>query len=190
MAGSLVQVDTYTLTSAASSVTLGGGTDSSSGIDFEINTDDVYMLAYSNVGTETDGRNVAVRVTKTDGSGGGSPDSSANYDYAYKVFNASSSYSNGGFENHTDWKYLFVDNVGTGTGEKAHGIAYLYNFNSSSEYSFITVEMVEINLTPVSRGNMGGGAHTVASASNGLYFFDDAGGNIASGSTFTLYKVV
>ena len=82
MAGQLVQVDTFTVSTAVSSIIIGGGTDSSSGIDFEINTDDVYMLAYSNVGTETDGRNVAVRVTKTDGSGGGSADTTANYDYA------------------------------------------------------------------------------------------------------------
>lgn len=189
MAGNIVQVDTYTLTSAASSVIIGGGTDSSSGIDFEINTDDVYMLAYTNVGTETDGRNVSVRVTKTDGSGGGSADSTANYDYAYKVLNAHSAFSSGDFPNENEWQYLFVDNVGTGTGEKANGIAYLYNFNSSSQYSFVTVKMAEQNLTPHTRGNIGGGVHTVASASNGLYFFDDAGGNIASG-TFTLYKVI
>ena len=189
MAGSLVQVDTFTVSTAVSSIIIGGGTDSSSGIDFEINTDDVYMLAYSNVGTETDGRNVAVRVTKTDGSGGGSADTTANYDYAYKVLNAGASFSNANFPNENEWTYMFVDNVGTGTSETASGIAYLYNFNSASEFSFITAEMVEVNLTPVTKGNMGGGVHTVASASDGLYFFDDAGGNIASG-TFTLYKVV
>jgi len=188
MAGSLVQVDTFTVSTAVSSIIIGGGTDSSSGIDFEINTDDVYMLAYSNVTTSTDGRNVAVRVTKTDGSGGGSADTTSNYDYAYKVLNAGASFSGAGFENISSWLYLFVDNVGTGTSETANGIAYLYNFNAS-EYSFVTVDMVEVNLTPHSRGNQGAGVHTVASASNGLYFFDDAGGNIASG-TFTLYKVI
>jgi len=188
MAGNLVQVDTYTLTSASSSVIIGGGTDSSSGIDFEINTDDVYMLAYSNVTTSTDGRNVAVRVTKTDGSGGGSADTTSNYDYAYKVLNASDTFGGAGFENISSWLYLFVDNVGTGTSETANGIAYLYNFNAS-EYSFVTVDMVELNLTPDARGNVGAGVHTAASASDGLYFADLSGGNIASG-TFTLYKVV
>jgi hypothetical protein len=169
----LVQVATNTVTSAVSSVTLTG-----------IDSDDVYMLAYSNVGTVTNGRNVSVRVTKS-----GSADTTANYDYAYEVLNAGGSFSGAGFTNENEWTYLFVDNVGTGTSETASGIAYLYNFNDSSEYSFITVDMVEVNLTPDSKGNQGGGVHTVASASNGLYFFDDAGGNIASG-TFTLYKVV
>lgn len=169
----LVQVATNTVSSAVSSVTLTG-----------IDSDDVYMLAYSNVGTSSDGRNVCVRVTKS-----GSADTTANYDYAYKVLNASSSLGQYGTTNENEWTYLFVDNVGTGTSETANGIAYLYNFNSASEFSYITAEMVEVNLTPHSRGNMGGGVHTVASASDGLHFFDDAGGNIASG-TFTLYKVV
>ena len=173
MAGQLVQVATNTVTSAVANVSLVG-----------INTDDVYMLAYSNVGTVTNGRNVCVRVTKS-----GSADTTANYDYAYKVFNASSSFGSAGFTNENEWQYLFVDNVGTGTSETASGIAYLYNFNSASEFSFITAEMVEVNLTPHTRGNIGGGVHTVASASDGLHFFDDAGGDIASG-TFTLYKVV
>ena len=106
-----------------------------------------------------------------------------------KVLNAGASFSNSNFTNEDEWTYMFVDNVGTGTSETASGIAYLYNFNSASEFSFVTVEMVEVNLTPDTKGNMGGGVHTVASASNGLYFFDDAGGNIASG-TFTLYKVI
>ena len=173
MAGQLVQVATNTVTSAVSSVTLTG-----------IDSDDVYMLAYSNVGTSNDGRNVCVRVTKS-----GSADTTANYDYAYKVLNASSSFGQASFPNENEWQYLFADNVGTGTSETANGIAYLYNFNSASEYSFITAEMVEVNLTPDTRGNIGGGVHTVASASDGLYFFDDVGGNIASG-TFTLYKVI
>jgi len=186
MAGNLVQVDTYTLTSASSSVIIGGGTDSSSGIDFEINTDDVYMLAYSNVTTSTDGRNVAVRVTKTDGSGGATVDATANYDYAYKVLNSTATYGDAPFDDENEWTYMFVDNVGTGTSEMAFGTSYLFNFPNASEYSFITAEMVEMNLTPIAKGNMGGGVHTVASASNGLYFFDDAGGNIASGE-FKLY---
>lgn len=169
----LVQVATHTVSSATASFNLTG-----------IDSDDVYMLAYSNVGTVTNGRNVCVRVTKS-----GSPDTTANYDYAYNVFNASSGVGKAGFTNENEWTYLFVDNVGTGTSEKANGIAYLYNFNSASEFSYITAEMVEVNLTPHSRGNMGAGVHTVASASDGLHFFDDAGGNIASG-TFTLYKVV
>ena len=48
MAGSLAQVDTFTISSALSEVIIGGGSSSTSGIDFAINTDDVYMLTYIN----------------------------------------------------------------------------------------------------------------------------------------------
>ena len=171
--GKLVQVATETVTSAVASVTLTG-----------IDSDDVYMVAYNNVTPSTDVRSISLRVTKS-----GTNDSTANYDYAYKVLNSSSSFGNGAFTNDNEFQYLVVDSVGTGTSESANGIIYLYNFNSSSEYSFVTAEVTEVNSSATTRGNQGGGVHTVASASDGVYFFDTAGGNIASG-TFTLYKVV
>ena len=173
MARQLIQVATETVTSAVASVTLTG-----------IDSDDVYMVAYNNVTPSTDARSISLRVTKS-----GSNDSTINYDYAYKVLNSASTFSNAAFTNDTEWQYLVVDNVGTGTSESANGIIYLYNFNSSSEYSFVTAEVTEVNLSATARGNQGGGVHKVASASDGVYFFDTQGGNIASG-TFTLYKVV
>ena len=173
MAGKLVQVATETVTSAVASVTLTG-----------IDSDDVYMLAYNNVTPSTDARSISLRVTKS-----GTADTTSNYDYAYKVLNSSSSFGNGAFTNDTEWQYLVADSVGTGTSESANGIIYLYNFNSSSEYSFITSEVTEVNSSATTRGNQGGGVHTVASASDGVFWFDTAGGNIASG-TFTLFRVV
>ena len=170
---SLVQVATETVTSAVASVTLTG-----------IDSDDVYMVAYNNVTPSTDVRSISLRVTKS-----GTNDSTANYDYAYKVLNSSTTFGNAGFTNDNEFQYLIADSVGTGTSESANGIIYLYNFNSSSEYSFVTTEVTEVNSSTTSRGNQGGGVHTVASASDGVYFFDTASGNIASG-TFTLYRVV
>jgi len=173
MAGKLVQVATETVTSAVASVTLTG-----------IDSDDVYMVAYNNVTPSVDTRSISLRVTKS-----GTADTTSNYDYAYKVLNSSSSFGNGAFTNDTEWQYLVADSVGTGTSESANGIIYLYNFNSSSEYSFITSEVTEVNSSATTRGNQGGGVHTVASASDGVFWFDTAGGNIASG-TFTLFRVV
>ena len=169
----LVQVATNTVTSAVASVTLTG-----------IDSDDVYMLAYNNVTPSTDARSISLRVTKS-----GTADTTSNYDYAYKVLNSASSFGNGAFTNDTEWQYLVADSVGTGTSESANGIIYLYNFNSSSEYSFITSEVTEVNSSTTSRGNQGGGVHTVQSSSDGVFWFDTAGGNIAGG-TFTLYRVV
>ena len=40
----LVQVDTYTIGTAASSITLGGGSGGSSGLNASIDSDDVYMV--------------------------------------------------------------------------------------------------------------------------------------------------
>jgi hypothetical protein len=171
--GKLVQVATETLSSPVSSVTLTG-----------IDSDDVYMVAYNNVTPSVDARSISLRVTKS-----GTADTTSNYDYAYKVLNSSSSFGNGAFTNDTEWQYLVADSVGTGTSESANGIIYLYNFNSSSEYSFITSEVTEVNSSATTRGNQGGGVHTVQSSSDGVFWFDTAGGNIASG-TFTLYRVV
>ena len=65
---------------------------------------------------------------------------------------------------------------------------YLYNFNNSSEFSFVTREQVSLSHVAQTQGVMGGGVHTVASASDGVNY-SMASGNLTSG-TFTLYKVV
>ena len=64
---------------------------------------------------------------------------------------------------------------------------HIYNFNSSSEYSFLTQEEVNWSHNPRLTGIAGGIVHTVASASDGIQFLVSAG-NITAG-TFTLYKV-
>ncbi len=169
----LVQVQTNTVTSAVSAVTLTG-----------IDSDDVYMVAYNNVIPSSDARSISLRVTTS-----GTADSDSEYDYAYKVLNSSSSFGEASFTNDTEWQYLVADNIGTSTSESANGIIYLYNFNSSSEYSFITAEVTEVNSSATTRGNQGGGVHTVNETNDGVSFFDVDGGNIASG-TFTLFKVI
>jgi len=173
MSGSLIKIDEEIVTSAVASVTLGGS-------DWD-SSYDVYMVKYNNVTPSVDARSISLRVTKS-----GTADTSANYDYAYKVLNSASSFGNGAFTNDTEWQYLVADSVGTGTSESANGILYLFNFNNASEYSFITAEVTEVNSSATARGNQGGGVHTVASASDGVHWFDVDGGNIASG-TFTLY---
>ena len=172
MAGSLIKIDEK-IASNDASITLGASNWDTSY--------DVYMVKYNNVTPSVDARSISLRVTKS-----GTADATSNYDYAYKVLNSASSFGNGAFTNDTEWQYLVIDNVGTGTSESANGILYLFNFNNASEYSFITAEVTEVNSSTTARGNQGGGVHTVASASDGLYFFDTAGGNIASG-TFSLF---
>ncbi len=165
----LLQVATNTVTSAVASVTLTG-----------IDSDDVYMVTVNNVAPATDSVICYMNITKS-----GSADTTANYDFAYKDLKAYSSFSNVASTNQSR---LNVGYFGTGTSETFNSIIHLYNFNSSSEYSFGITEDTNGNSTYDLKGQQGGFVHTVASASDGLYFYMSSG-NIASG-TFTLYKVV
>jgi hypothetical protein len=170
MAGSLIKIAETTVSSATASVTL-------TGID---STYDVYMVRLNNVQGDTDSVSFKERFTVS-----GTPQSTANYDYAAKTIRDSAAFANNSATNQTE---LFVNTqtaMGTGTGETLQGVRYLFNFNNASEYSFVTMEMVFRDFDGSSRGGQGGGVYTVAEAHNGVnYFF--ASGNIASG-TFTLY---
>ena len=169
MAGQLVQVATETVTSAVASVTLTG-----------IDSDDVYMVAMSGMQPVSDGQ-LYIRVTTS-----GVADSDSQYDDSAKYMKSDTSFSNAFHTNNTQWNI-------TSTQESDYKgyvlLMYLYNFNSSSEYSFVTNEEAHIQGGTTSvRGLIGGGVHTVAETNDGIHFFTNAG-NIASG-TFTLYRVV
>ena len=166
--GKLVQVATETVTSAVASVTLTG-----------IDSDDVYMVAISNVQPSA---NVYLLYRFTVS---GTADSTANYDQALKELRADSAFDNVGQTNQTSGA---LDNAGTDTGEVNNNIMYLYNFNNASEYSFVTVEGSARSSAGNLRARQGGSVLTVAQACDGIQFLYTSG-NIASG-TFTLYKVL
>ena len=181
MAGSLIKVDEFTISSAVSSIILGGGSSGSSGLNASIDsTYDVYMVKYNNSGTSNDATLINSRVTVL-----GTPDTSANYDGAWKAIRTNTTFNNVSITNQTQWTYSFGDSTGTGTSEKQSGIHYLFNFNNASEYSFMTVEQVMVNANAESKGGQGGYVHTVAQACDGIQLYASTG-NIASG-TFTLY---
>ena len=188
MIGKLIQVDSFTISSPVASVTIGGGTSGSSSINFEINTNDVYKVILNDIQGASDSESLKVRVTKTDGSGGATAQSTSNYDYAKKTFRTDNTYSN---NTNTDQSEVFVNTqlaMGTGTEETLQGIQYLYSFNNSSENSFVTDELIFRNYNSgVLMGGQGGWVYTVAEAHNGLNYFMSSG-NLTSG-TFTLYKV-
>ena len=169
MAGQLIQVATETVTSAVASVTLTG-----------IDSDDVYMLAFNQVIGSSGNNNLEMRVTES-----GTPNTTANYDNAFKGLNANASFGNGYNTNSTIWSEAQVDST---TGN-FNAIYYLFNFNNASEYSFITKESAWVlQSTGYLFGYQGGGVFTSASACNGIQLFFSSG-NINNG-TFTLYKVV
>ena len=168
MAGQLIQVATTTITSAVSAVTLTG-----------INDDSVYMVTANNVVQSTNTGTFDIRVTK-----GGTNDSTSNYHRSAKQLRGDTSYSNQTEQNQNRWD---IELIGTTSTSNGNFIFYLYNFNSSTEYSYLTMEESTYNNNGHFFGNTGAGTHKVASASDGLYFFNDASNQIESG-TFTLYR--
>ena len=178
MAGSLIKVDEFTISSAVASVILGGGSSGSSGLNASIDsTYDVYMVKANDVRPDTDSADLAYRFTVS-----GTADSSGNYDSAYKIFRTDTTYNNTGI---TNANLISELRGGTGTGEATQFVHYLFNFNNASEYSFVTIESTGFDNAPILAGFQGGAVLTVAQACDGYNIFYQTG-NIASG-TFTLY---
>ena len=174
--GKLVQVATETVTSSTNTVTLTG-----------INTDDVYMVAIS--GATCDNNAVmSMRVTVS-----GSADTTSNYDRASKGMQSGEAFINNSATNQT-YSQVQTTRLQNGTGLGANAILYLYNFNNSSEYSFVTNETSTWReasaVAQQLSGESGGFVHTVAQACDGLIFYMDLGTDNFTGGTFTLYKVV
>ncbi len=165
MAGNLIQVDTVTLTSSSSTIAVNG-----------IDSDDVYMLACSNLIADSSNAEVKLRVNKSS-----SAQDDSEYDYAFEIISTVTFNTRSGANQD---EVYFIDNINTYGG---NAIAYLYNFNDASEYSSGTVESVA-NVSNQELGNQGGWVHTVASASNGITLHLNTG-SFNSG-TVTLYRVV
>ena len=170
MAGSLVLIQETTVSSAVSSVSLVG-------ID---STFDVYKVVYRNVFMSSSGAQNRIRFTVS-----GSADTSSNYDRASVQM-----YTNQSFFNSSGTNADHISSLGLGTTQDKsdYGVLYLFNFNNSSEYSFITREQIQTNSASETAGIMGGAVLTVAQTTDGIQFFASTG-NIASG-TFKLYGIV
>ncbi len=164
----LAQVATNTVSSAVSSVTLTG-----------IDSDGVYMVATNNIDVDTDGATLRLRVTVS-----GSADSTSNYDQAAKVFITSGLSNSAG----TNLDRIDLQSQGTAAGEQTNANFYLFNFNNSSGYPFVTVETTSYDSFDRLVGRAGGFVHTVAQSCDGVQF-SLSSGNLTSG-TFTLYKVI
>ena len=169
MAGSLIKIDEEIVTSAVASVTLGGSNWDSSY--------DVYMVRVNNVIGDTDNQGVRLRLLVSS-----SPDTSANYDVAYKRLRSDTTFSNISAVNETS---ITLGATGTAGNESLNGIYYFFNMNNASEYSFATMEASNKEATGILIGNTGGFVNTVAQSCNGIHFYMSSG-NIDSG-TFTLY---
>ena len=171
MAGNLIKIDEEIVSSAVASVTLGGS-------DWD-SSYDVYVVKVNNVVPDTDSQLFNMRFLASS-----SQDTSANYDFTAKQYRTNTTFGSTARTNDTSFDRLC--SLGTGTGEQANGIIYLFNFNNASEYSFMTYEEVARASNTSVAGLQGGGVLTVAQATNGIQFFM-ASGNIDTGAKFTLY---
>ena len=171
MAGSLVKIDEEIVSSAVASVTLGGS-------DWDTSYD-VYVVNIKNATPDTDGEPLHFRFTES-----GTPNSTANYDYALKNIRTAAGFSNGVGVNQQRG-LVTGGTTGSDTNETANSIMYIFNANNSSEYTFNTFEGSIISDTGELRGGQGGNVLTSSSSVDGVQFFFD-NGNIESG-TFTLY---
>ena len=169
MAGSLIKIDEEIVSSAVSSVSL-------TGID---STYDVYMVKANNVSTTDDNSSIRLRVTTS----GGGAQSTSNYDMAYKVLKSDASFENKS-ETNQDNLHLFYAGISNVAAENFNAIMYLFNFNNSSEYSFVTTEVSVLQYTGHLDGIQGGGVYTVAEAHNGVQIYVP---NTLDSGTFTLY---
>jgi hypothetical protein len=157
MAGSLVKIDEVIVSSGVSSVELGGSNWDSSY--------DVYVVQVNQAETDKSSDNpLYIRFLASS-----SADTSANYDYATKRLKTNASFDNDSNTNQTAINHsMGIDNA---TGNQINGTFYLFNFNESSEYSFMTTEMSIINSNDILAGAHGGATLTVAQATNGIQFF-------------------
>ena len=172
MAGALIKIDEEIVSSAVASVTLGDS-------DWD-SSYDVYMVQYSNVIPATDDKELRMRFTE-----GGTPNTSANYDYAYKIIETYSL----GFEDFpaTNQTYFRGVRYGNNTGEAGNATLYLFNMNSTTEYAFYTIEEnAYINAAATIAGCTGGGVLTVTGTARDGIEFSFPTGNINSG-TFSLF---
>jgi len=171
MAGSLVLIDSQTVSSAVATLDLGGA-------DWD-SSYDVYKVVVNNVVPSLDQKTLLFRHLDSSNN----VLSTNNYDVAFKVLRTDTSHENA--YGTATWAYVVDNYIGTGTGEVANAVLYLFSSNSSNEYTYHTVESTYMNHSGVLRGAQGGGVYEVATATKGVQFFMNSG-NIASG-TFKLY---
>ena len=168
MAGSLVKIDEEIVSSAVSSVQV-------TGID---STYDVYLLVMQNVSPATVNADVVLRVEES-----GTASTDADYDMAYKLLRADTTFNEISSTNQTKW--VISGSLENEAGKTFNGHCYIFNANNSSEYTFVTIDNVYLADDGTMLGQQGGGVYTQTTTVDGLNISFDAG-NVDAG-TFTLY---
>tara|TARA_R100001163_G_scaffold6240_1_gene7073 strand:+ start:501 stop:1028 length:528 start_codon:yes stop_codon:yes gene_type:complete len=173
MAGSLILLDEETVSSGVSSVTLGAS-------DWD-SSYDVYMVTVSNMQIQTNNTQIRMRFLA-----GGTPQSTTNYDYAYKVLKTGGSYAD---DSSTQPAFILTYNGGSNlTDARFNMNAYLFNMNTAADYSYATHEVSAVkNGGTDLESKQGGGVYLVTEAHNGVEMLCYSG-NIEGGE-FKLYGI-
>lgn len=165
MAGSLIKISETTISSAVSSVTLTGITD----------TYNVYIFQYNNVESATVNKYMAMRFTES-----GTPNTSASYDRGGKVLNAGSTYGNNYGANGTFF-YTHQNLFSTDAGQQNNGTIYIFNASNGAERTYMAQENVAVGASDVTQGNQGGGVFKQNSVVDGVHFYMEDTGNMDAG---------
>lgn len=178
MSGSLIKVDELTVSTGVSSITLGGGSSGSSGLNTSIDsTFDVYVVYGINIESSA-GAYLKARVTES-----GSAISTANYEGAYSLLR---SYNTDLERQQSGATEMEVTRNLQGTGNNNCSFTmWIFNANNSSEYTYFTNEAVAMTSSTQAEGMAGGNVYSHTSSVDGLNFFFSSG-NINSGR-FILY---
>ena len=175
MAGSLIKLEEVTLSGATADVTLGDDT-----WDTSYN---VYYVTFDGVKVSADD-SLSVRVLAS-----GSPQTAVNYQESVMYAKSDTNSTVGG-------------SVGLGQGDatatidsgvaasSGNGHMFLYAFNNSAEYSYMTVDSVHMQYqTNSGRGFMKSIIHTVAAANDGILFKCNTSSNNLTAGTFKLFGI-
>jgi hypothetical protein len=171
MAGALVKIEEKIISSPVASVELGGANWDSSY--------DVYKVVVNNVVTGTDTKSLLFRHLDTSNN----PITTSNYDVAFSVLRTDTTFEDA--YGSGSLAYIVDNYIGTGTGEVANAVLYLFNSNNATEFTYHTVESVYRDNGGTLRGVHGGGVLDSAVATKGISMYMTSG-NINSGS-FTIY---
>tara|TARA_B100000902_G_scaffold108683_1_gene110382 strand:+ start:2450 stop:2965 length:516 start_codon:yes stop_codon:yes gene_type:complete len=146
-----------------------------------ITTDDVYMLVLNNIQVGAAGGvcDIQPLVDTT-------ADTTSNIDIAWTDYKTSGAYQKFGNSNQDIWRVTDGMNLKPNT---ANAVIYLYNWYSSSEVSFISMEVTSYNGSNL-RGYQQGGAKDETTSFNGVQIYTNqaTGNGFQADSQFTLYR--
>ena len=175
MAGSLIKLEEVTLSGATADVTLGDDT-----WDTSYN---VYYVTFDGVKVSADD-SLAVRILAS-----GSEQTATNYQESTLYAKSDTNSTVAGLTGLGQGDVTATIDSGV-AASSGNGHMYLFAFNNSSEYSYMTVDSVHMQYnTNSGRGFHKSIIHTVAAANDGIFFKCNTDSNNLTAGTFKLFGI-